>query len=86
MIEKWQNSPAKEVLTGHIFKYVTVESNNPDGTKSGTFDIIHCFDWVNIVAINQNNEIIMVKQYRHGNDSITLIISDPTTLVFLMSK
>jgi len=71
-MKKWTRENPKEVLRAHVFKYDTIESTSPDGDKHGVFDIVSCLNWVNIVAISEDNEIILVKQYRHGADSITL--------------
>lgn len=71
-MKKWSQSNRKEVLRAHVFKYETVDSSSPNGDKSGVFDIVTCLDWVNIVAIDEDDQVIMVKQYRHGLDDITI--------------
>lgn len=31
-------------------------------------------DWVNVLAVTENNQLVMVRQYRHGTRSVTLEI------------
>ena len=71
-MKKWTRSNIKDVLRARIFKYQTVESTSSDGRMTGLFDVVRTANWVNVLAINTNNEIVLVKQYRHGTDEITL--------------
>jgi 8-oxo-dGTP pyrophosphatase MutT (NUDIX family) len=71
-MKKWSQTNRKEVLRAHVFKYETVDSASADGSKSGVFDIVTCLNWVNVVAITESNEIVLVKQYRHGADDLTI--------------
>jgi len=38
----------------------------PNGTKIDDYYVHEYPDWVNIIAINENNELLLVKQYRQG--------------------
>lgn len=71
-MKKWSQNNKKEILRAHVFKYDTVESRSPDGKKEGVFDIVSCLNWVNVVAIDEKGRFVLVKQYRHGADEITL--------------
>lgn len=42
--------------------------------KTGRFFTATAPDWINILAITSDKEVILVKQYRHGIDEITLEI------------
>lgn len=72
-MEKWIIKDRKSVYRGNIFLYETIEAQHP--TKPiglGPYDVIRLADWVNIVALTPNDELILVKQYRFGRDEITL--------------
>lgn len=49
-------------------------------TRRGTEDAEHvfyridCDDWVNVVALTDDDEIVMIRQYRHGSARVTLEI------------
>lgn len=73
-IVKWKKIASEKVLTANIFRYHKVKSQSPTTSLVGDFDIIECANWVNVVAITEANEVVMVKQYRHGTEAVTLEI------------
>ncbi len=50
------------------------ECELPDGRLASEYYVLEYPNWVNIVAITENNQVIMVKQYRHSGDIISLEI------------
>ena len=42
--------------------------------NEGDFYTFKCFDWVNIIAVTSDNQLVMIKQYRIGTDQIELEI------------
>lgn len=42
--------------------------------KKSTFFTLGCSSWVNIIPVTADNEVIMVEQYRHGIEDLTLEI------------
>jgi len=73
-INKWKIHNKEVVLTAHVFRYQKVQSESPTTREIGNFDVVQCFNWVNIIALDENNEVILVKQYRHGTEEVTLEI------------
>ncbi len=59
-------------------------SNRPKGSRraavsprtngTGRFYTIETKDWVNIIPMTANDEVVMIKQYRHGSKEITFEI------------
>lgn len=45
----------------------------PDGVERD-YVVIDCPDWVNVVPITADGEVVLIKQYRHGVESHTLEI------------
>lgn len=74
MVKKWETKSEKSILNAKVFNYRQVERTSQDSGKTGQFDVLECYDWVNIVALTPNNEVILVEQYRQGTDQITLEI------------
>ncbi|MFY9227028.1 MAG: NUDIX hydrolase [Blastocatellia bacterium] len=65
---------SKEVFNCRVFT-IKCENHFLEKTNSNhDFFIIEPTDWVNIIALTQNNEVILVKQYRYGTQNITLEI------------
>ena len=71
---KWPTLETKNILKGHIFRYLQVKRQSPLTNKVGEFDIIQCANWVNVIAITKDQKIVLIKQYRHGTDSFTVEI------------
>lgn len=42
--------------------------------KAGTFVFLDTADWVNVVAVTPNNELVTIEQFRHGTLEVTLEI------------
>lgn len=38
--------------------------------REGTFFVIEDPDWVNVVAITESSEIVLIRQFRHGTGSV----------------
>lgn len=57
-----------------VFRHFHVIRRSELTKKIGRFDVLECANWVNVVALDENSQVILVKQYRQGTDEITLEI------------
>jgi len=57
-----------------IFKTAFVEGTHPRAAKPKRFSLITCVDWVNVIALTPDDRVVLVRQYRVGNDSVCLEI------------
>ena len=73
-IEKWKTLSSEVALKAKIFRYVKVKSQSPTTGNVGDFDIVQCYNWVNVIALTPDQKIVLVKQYRHGVDDVTVEI------------
>lgn len=73
-IEKWKTISSEVNLRAKVFQYVKVKSQSPTTGEIGDFDIVQCYNWVNVIAITPEKKIVLIKQYRHGTDEVTLEI------------
>lgn len=48
-------------------------SRRDDG-KGGTFYVIENPDWVNIIALTKQREVVLIRQFRHGSEDVILEI------------
>ena len=73
-VEPWQLL-SEEVL-GHfsIFSLVRTERQSPTSSRRHSFLRLDAPDWVNVVAVTTDYRLILVRQYRHGTDTVTLEI------------
>lgn len=72
-ISKREQSNHKTLNKTSVFSLSSHESTNSEG-KSGLFYKLHVPDWINVLALTEDKNVVLVKQYRHGTDEITLEI------------
>lgn len=66
---------ATEVLgTYPIFELSRSRQRSPLSGREHQFLRLECPDWVNIIAVTDDGRMVLVEQYRHGTDEMTLEI------------
>ncbi|MCI0455258.1 MAG: NUDIX hydrolase [Candidatus Dadabacteria bacterium] len=74
MIKKWEVIRSQNVNSYRVFSTRKDISLSPTTGEEHDFYVVEAPDWVNVVAITPDDEIILIEQYRHGIRSITLEI------------
>ncbi len=74
MIEKWETTGEKLLCDLKIFKAYEKRRRNLSVGKEGIFTVLDSNDWVNVIPVTSSGNILMVEQYRHGTDSVTIEI------------
>jgi ADP-ribose pyrophosphatase len=74
MINKWELLDSRTDKDYKIFKIKAVQAISPRTNETGSFYTIETKDWVNIIAVTGKREIVMIRQYRHGSEEISLEI------------
>jgi len=73
-IPHWTTT-AKKVIAENPFLTLEEHRREEEGTgKHGYFFILHAPDWANIIAITENEEIVLIEQFRQGSDRVELEI------------
>ncbi len=67
---EWNVKGEKELLKTPVFTVNETDSLSPDG-KEGHYVVMDAPDWV-IVIPELNGKFLMVKQWRHGNNSLSI--------------
>ena len=74
-IKKWRIEQEKLIRQYPIFSLFEMESSSAlDEHKKGSFVYLDCPNWVNVIALTSDEELVLVEQYRHGIRDITLEI------------
>ena len=75
LVKPWDRDPPEELMSTRIFtlRQHRARSQTQPG-KEGDFVFLETGDWVNVVAVTEDDHVVMVEQYRHGVDEITLEI------------
>lgn len=70
--EIWETVESKEIADCRVFK--VREDLTRNGTKTGKFYVIENPDWVNVIAVTKDSEVVLIEQFRHGIGEIILEI------------
>ncbi len=72
MIESWRTVSRRSAGDFRIFRAEFVEREHPLTKQHSPFVVLNSPSWVNILAITPEQRIVLVRQYRHGIDAISL--------------
>ena len=74
MIRSWTTLARERLFCAPIFSLLRVRRGHPVDGREADFLCMEVPDWVNIVALTPEGNIVLVRQYRHGTDAVTLEI------------
>jgi ADP-ribose pyrophosphatase len=68
---RWEIESTRELVRTPIFSLIERRHRAPDG-RQGDFVFIDSVDWVNVVALTDADQVVLIEQYRHGTDAVTV--------------
>jgi|SRR6056297_196349 len=71
---KWEVIKDKKVYETPIFSLHQKKVLPDDGSDAANFYVLNAPEWINVIALTNANEVVLVEQYRHGIDETTLEI------------
>ncbi len=74
MIKPWQKLSSQPVGDFRIFSIRSDRKISPRTQQEHDFFVIDCVNWVNVIGITPDQQLIMVEQYRHGSNTVELEI------------
>lgn len=72
MIAPWQILSSTYLGNFRIFRLREDEAVSPRTHEVHNFYILEAPEWINIIPLTPNREVVMVRQYRHGSGTVTL--------------
>jgi ADP-ribose pyrophosphatase len=72
MIRPWKRIRSTPVGDFRIFKLRSDISANPRTGEERDFYVLDSVNWVNVIALTPDRQIVMVEQYRHGSGTVEL--------------
>ncbi|GBD05160.1 Methanol dehydrogenase activator [bacterium HR20] len=69
---KWETLERRPDGNFRIFDVEWVRRKHPETGASAEFVVLHTPVWVNVIPITPQGRVVMVRQYRHGADAVTL--------------
>ncbi len=73
-IAPWIRKETQRLADCRIFNLEESVSICPRTADEHRFFFIETADWVNIVPVTSDNEVVFIRQFRHGSEEITLEI------------
>ncbi len=73
-VEPWTRKATKMLADCRIFSLFESTSVSPVTHQEHGFYYIETGDWVNVVPVTAANELVCIRQFRHGNEEITIEI------------
>jgi len=73
-IQPWETLSDESLASYKIFDVRKVTRRSPRNGQDIGFFLVNTWDWVNVVAFTQDDELLMIRQYRHGSESVELEI------------
>ena len=74
MIKPWKKISSRPLGDFRIFTIRTDICESPRTGRQHDFFVLNSPDWVNIIAVTPQQELVMVEQYRFGSETVELEI------------
>jgi hypothetical protein len=74
MIKPWQKTGSKAAGNFRIFTIRQDFKVSPRTGEPHDFYVLDSRDWVNVIAVTPDRQLVMIEQYRQGTDTVELEI------------
>ncbi len=74
MVDRWQRIESKTLGSYRVFELRQDTSISPRTGNEHQFFVLDTGDWVNVVPITPEGKVVLIRQYRHGTEEVTLEI------------
>jgi ADP-ribose pyrophosphatase len=74
MIRPWKKLSSKFIGDFRIFKLRSDVCVSPRTGQEHDFYVLDSVNWVNVLAVTPDQQLVMVEQYRHGSNTVELEI------------
>jgi 8-oxo-dGTP pyrophosphatase MutT (NUDIX family) len=74
MIKPWKCIRSQPTQSFRVFSIRTDTTLSPRTGKEHDFYVIESRDWINIIPLTDDHQVVMIRQYRHGSREVTLEI------------
>ena len=74
MIKPWQKISSTPIGNFRIFTMRSDRKISPRTGKEHDFVILDSVNWVNVIAITPDQQLVMIEQFRHGSNTVELEI------------
>ena len=71
---QWKRLRSEQIANCKVFKVRRDMSVREEDEETHTFYCIEAPDWVNVIALTPEKQVVLIEQFRHGIEEITLEI------------
>ena len=72
MIKPWQIQRSEQLLDGRVFKVRKDVTVNPRTGQAHDMFVLEQANWVNVIPLTSDEQVVMIEQWRHGTRTIEL--------------
>jgi ADP-ribose diphosphatase len=73
-LQPWQRLDSETIYTCRIFSLQKNRNRSPRDGRAHDFFVLESGDWVNIIPVTPEDQVVLIHQYRHGVEEFTLEI------------
>jgi len=73
-VRPWETLEQSAVEDHGVFGFQEIVRRSPRTGRAAAYQVLRVPSWTNVVARTPAGEVVLIEQYRHGTDSITLEI------------
>ncbi len=73
-VETWKRKSSKEIADCRVFKVREDFCERTRDRAEHNFFVVENPDWVNVIALTKDEQVVLIEQFRHGTEEIILEI------------
>ncbi len=73
-IHPWERLADRQIADCRVFTVHEKTMRPPDGAAGHPFFVLSPRDWVNVIPLTPEGEVVLIEQFRHGTETVTLEI------------
>ena len=70
----WRRERSVQIADCRVFTVRRDYSIDPRGGRGHDFYVIEAPDWINVIPLTKDKEVVLIEQYRHGSEEVSLEI------------
>jgi ADP-ribose pyrophosphatase len=73
-VQNWPKLESQELGDYYIFRLRQDISESPRTGRPHRFFVLESLDWINVIPVTSEGKVVLIRQYRHGSEEVTLEI------------
>jgi 8-oxo-dGTP pyrophosphatase MutT (NUDIX family) len=72
--QPWKRLESRDILHTRLFRLRSDRLELPDGRVMPSYYVMEMLDWVNVIPVTKQREIVLIEQYRNATGAYTIEI------------